>query len=129
MPCPNNLHKSKNCLPSPRFRMSYGIRYLTFYHIKNQLIRLVAPLSHREKCSMVFYMFLEPIANGILYVLRTDCQWKMLPKEFGFGSTCHRLFQQWIKRNEFKKIWTRSLKEYDGKRCIKLTWQYAYHLA
>ena len=47
----------------------------------------------------------------------------MLPLEFGSGSTCHRLFQQWIKRNEFKKIWTRSLKEYDGKRGIKLTWQ------
>ncbi|HEY6534578.1 MAG TPA: transposase [Candidatus Nitrosocosmicus sp.] len=34
--------------------------------------------------------------DGILYVLRTiGCQWKMLPKEYGSGSTCHRRFQEW----------------------------------
>jgi transposase len=31
----------------------------------------------------------KKIFNGILYVLRTGCQWKMLlPKEYGSGSTC-----------------------------------------
>jgi transposase len=34
--------------------------------------------------------------DGILYVLRTGCQWKMLPREYCSGSTCHRRFQQWI---------------------------------
>jgi transposase len=28
------------------------------------------------------------VLDGILYVLRTGCQWKMLPKEYGSGSTC-----------------------------------------
>jgi transposase len=32
------------------------------------------------------------VLNGILYVLRTGCQWKMLPKEYGSSSTCHRIF-------------------------------------
>ena len=35
------------------------------------------------------------VIDGILYVLRTGCQWKMLPKEYGSGSTCHRRFQEW----------------------------------
>ena len=35
------------------------------------------------------------VLEGILYVLRTGCQWKMLPKEYGSGSTSHRRFQQW----------------------------------
>jgi transposase len=35
------------------------------------------------------------VLDGILYVLRTGCQWKMLSKEYGSGSTCHRRFQQW----------------------------------
>jgi putative transposase len=35
------------------------------------------------------------VLDGILFVLRTGCQWKMLPKEYGSGSTCHRRFQQW----------------------------------
>ncbi len=35
------------------------------------------------------------VMDGIVYVLRTGCQWKMLPKEYGSGcSTCHRRFQQ-----------------------------------
>ena len=34
------------------------------------------------------------VLDGILYVLRTGCQWKMLPKEHGSGSTCHRRFQE-----------------------------------
>src|SRR5215212_8962982 len=30
------------------------------------------------------------VMDGILYILRTGCQWKMLlPKEYGSGSTCH----------------------------------------
>jgi transposase len=29
------------------------------------------------------------VIDGIIYVLRTGCQWKMLPKEYGSGSTCH----------------------------------------
>ena len=63
------------------------------------------------------------VLDGILYVLRTGCQWKMLPKEFGSGSTCHRRFQQWVQLGIFKKIWVRLLKEYDSKKGIKLTWQ------
>jgi transposase len=63
------------------------------------------------------------VMNGILYILRTGCQWKMLPKEFGSGSTCHRRFQQWIQLDIFKKIWIRLLKEYDNKKGIKWIWQ------
>ena len=56
------------------------------------------------------------ILDGILYVLRTGCQWKMLPKEYGSGSTYHRRFQQWVQLDIFKRIWIRLLKEYDNKK-------------
>ena len=61
--------------------------------------------------------------DGILYVLRTGCQWKMLPKEFGSGSTCHRRFQQWIQADVFKKIWIKVLEEYNNKIGTKWDWQ------
>jgi transposase len=63
------------------------------------------------------------VLDGILYVLRTGCQWKMLPKEYGSGFTCHRRFQQWVQMDVFKKIWTKLLEEYDSKIGIKLIWQ------
>ena len=63
------------------------------------------------------------VFDGILFVLRTGCQWKMLPKEYGSGSTCHRRFQQWIKYGIFDKLWSRLLKVYDNKIGIKWNWQ------
>ncbi|HXT83077.1 MAG TPA: transposase [Verrucomicrobiae bacterium] len=52
------------------------------------------------------------VIDGIL-VLRIGCQWKILPKEYGFGSTCHRRFQEWNGLNAFKKVWINLLKTYD----------------
>ena len=64
------------------------------------------------------------VIDGILYVLRTTgCQWKMLPKEYGSGSTCHRRFQQWNSLDIFKKGWIRLLKIYDDLIGINWTWQ------
>jgi transposase len=63
------------------------------------------------------------VFDGILYVLRTGCQWKMLPREYGSGSTCHRRFQEWNILNVFKKTWIKLLKIYDRKIGIKRTWQ------
>ena len=63
------------------------------------------------------------VFEGIFYVLRTGCQWKMLPKEYGSGSTYHRRFQQWVQIDIFKNIWIRLLEEYDHKKGIKWMWQ------
>jgi transposase len=63
------------------------------------------------------------VLDGILYILRTGCQWKMLPSEFGSGSTCHRRFQEWSKLEIFKKTWMRLLKIYDKIVGINWTWQ------
>lgn len=63
------------------------------------------------------------VLDGILFVLRTGCQWKMLPKEYGSGSTCHRRFQEWVKMGGFQKLWVRLLNIYDDIRGIKWKWQ------
>ncbi|MDR4511077.1 MAG: IS5 family transposase [Nitrososphaeraceae archaeon] len=63
------------------------------------------------------------VFDGIVFVLRTGCQWKMLPKEYGSGSTCNRRFQEWMRLGIFDLIWTRLLKLYDKKIGIKWNWQ------
>ncbi|MBQ6206389.1 MAG: transposase [Oscillospiraceae bacterium] len=45
------------------------------------------------------------VLEGVLYVLRTGCQWKAVPKEYGFGSSLHRYFQKWREAGFFRKIW------------------------
>jgi len=43
--------------------------------------------------------------NGIIYVMRTGCQWNQLPEPFGDDSSVHRTMQRWIAKGVFKRIW------------------------
>jgi len=63
------------------------------------------------------------VLDGVLYVLRTGCQWKALPREYGSGSTCHRRFQAWVEAGVFERLWARLLTRYDELRGIGWRWQ------
>ncbi len=52
------------------------------------------------------------VLNGILYVLRTGCQWKMVPRLYSSGSTCHLRFQTWVRMGIFERVWRVCLKHY-----------------
>ncbi len=40
---------------------------------------------------------LRAVVNGILYVLRSGCSWRMLPKEYPPWTTVYHYFRQWRK--------------------------------
>src|SRR5436190_12845323 len=63
------------------------------------------------------------VLDGIFYVLRTGCQWKAAPSEFGSGSSLHRYFQRWQKRGLFRKLWQDALHEYDDEIGIVWEWE------
>jgi transposase len=64
--------------------------------------------------------------SGILYVLRTGCQWNALPQEYGIsGKTAHRYFQRWVRAGVFKRMWQAGLNEYDDLKGIEWKWQAA----
>jgi transposase len=66
---------------------------------------------------------LRNVLTGILYVLRTGCQWKAMPREFGSGSAIHAYFQEWVAAGVFAGLWTLALKEYDDLVGIDWEWQ------
>ena len=69
---------------------------------------------------------MEPrkVFAGIVYVLRTGCQWKALPKsEFGAASSVHKYFLEWKKKGIFVKLWPKGLAEYDEMEGIAWSWQ------
>lgn len=66
---------------------------------------------------------LRQVLDGIFYVLRTGCQWKAAPREFGSGSTLHRYFQRWVRKGVFQKLWKEGLSEYDELVGIDWQWQ------
>ena len=63
------------------------------------------------------------IFAGIVYVLRTGCQWKALPREYGAASSVHKHFQRWQEAGFFLRIWQAGLAEYDGMQGIAWEWQ------
>jgi transposase len=66
---------------------------------------------------------LRPVVDGIFYVLRTGCQWKAAPREFGSGSALHNYFQEWVQCGVFAKLWRLALTEYDELKGIQWEWQ------
>jgi hypothetical protein len=63
------------------------------------------------------------IFSAIVYVLRTGCQWKALPREFGSASAVHKHFQQWQRACFFLALWQAGLAEYDEMENIAWDWQ------
>ena len=56
--------------------------------------------------------------NGILYVNKTGCQWRMLPKEFGDWNTVYHYFNNWRKDGTWvnaMEMLTRKERERQGK--------------
>jgi transposase len=63
------------------------------------------------------------IFAAIVYVLRTGCQWKALPENFGSASAIHTHFQRWRHDGFFLRLWQAGLAEYDEMEGIAWTWQ------
>jgi len=62
--------------------------------------------------------------EGIVFVLRTGCQWKALPKErFGSASSVHKYFREWLKAGFFLQLWRAGLAEYDDMEGVAWKWQ------
>ncbi len=64
------------------------------------------------------------VFEAIVFVLRTGCQWKALPRErFGSASSVHKYFRQWLKSGFFLSLWRAGLAEYDEMEGIAWKWQ------
>lgn len=66
------------------------------------------------------------VMSGILYVLRTGCQWNARPQAtYGSGKTAHSYFQRWTRAGVFRRMWKAGLIEYDELKSIAWKWQAA----
>jgi putative transposase len=63
--------------------------------------------------------------NGIIYQMRTGCQWNKLPKEFGDDSTVHRWFQRWAENGVLERVWAVLIEHCDELGGVDWKWQAA----
>ena len=61
--------------------------------------------------------------NGIIFRMRTGCQWNHLPKTFGDDSSVHRWFQTWVEDDIFVQLWAVLLEECDALGGVDWIWQ------
>src|SRR5881227_2977403 len=46
------------------------------------------------------------VINGIVYVNKTGCQWRMLPKDFGHWETVYGYFRRWRREGVWQRVMT-----------------------
>lgn len=63
--------------------------------------------------------------NGIIYRMRTGCQWNQLPQEFGDDASIHRTMQRWEKLGIFDILWAVLISKCDELRAVDWDWQAA----
>lgn len=63
--------------------------------------------------------------NGIIYQMRTGCQWNKLPEQFGDDSSVHRWFSRWSRDGVLEKIWAVLVEHCDELGDIEWKWQAA----
>jgi len=68
-------------------------------------------------------MLTRQVFSAIVYVLRTGCTWKSLPKRFGSASTVHRYYQLWERKGFFLALWRAGLAEHTDLEGIRWDWQ------
>jgi putative transposase len=61
--------------------------------------------------------------DGIIYHLRTGCQWSALPREFGDDSSVHRTMQRCAARGVFDRLWATLVEACDELGAVEWPWQ------
>ncbi len=63
---------------------------------------------------------LRPVVNAILYLLKSGCPWRLLPKNFPAWKTVYHYFRQWSRGPVLRALNDRFralVRESEGKRC------------
>ena len=63
--------------------------------------------------------------NGIIFQMRSGCQWEKLPRRFGAKSTVHDWYQRWAEGGVFAQIRALLINECDELAEVDWNWQAA----
>ena len=65
------------------------------------------------------------ILDGIIFRMRSGCQWNRLPRELGDDSTIHRTFQRWVELGVLERILAVLVEECEELGGVQWEWQAA----
>ena len=62
------------------------------------------------------------VMSGIVYKLKTGCQWDAIPREFGSATVCRERFEEWKQAGVFHMLHIEMVLYYDQQVGIDLSW-------
>lgn len=68
---------------------------------------------------------LRRVVNGVIFRLRSGCQWNRLPERFGDDATVHRWFQRFVRDGVLEDLWSVLLGECEELGALDWRWQAA----
>jgi transposase len=81
---------------------------------REQFARILPVLESSRKKTKPRTVDLYEVFCGVCYVLKSGCQWRMLPSDYPKWRTCHKYFSDWSRKREGKQD---SLLEEALKKC------------
>ena len=100
----------------------------TIWHVSDELWELIHPiLKSLDPPAKTGRKRTDPRAalDGIIYQMRTGCQWNVLPRRFGDDSSVHRTFQRWISLGLFDSVWALLIQQCEELGGVHWQWQAA----
>jgi len=82
-------------------------RLATLWEVSDQLWERIEPLLQRldpPACKGRKREDQRRALDGIIFRLRTGCQWTQIPRVYGDDSTIHRCFQRWCDQALFAHL-------------------------
>jgi Putative transposase of IS4/5 family (DUF4096) len=77
--------------------------------------KIIGPQKRGKKRSMLF-----KVICGILYYLKTGCQWRLLPFSFGKWRTIYGWYAKFCKLQIFKNLWQKIVQFTDSQKLFNL---------
>lgn len=100
----------------------------TIWNVPDELWAMIEPIlaefdpphkGHRPRIDQ------RKALDGVLYHLRTGCQWRALPEQFGNDATVHRTMQRWVERGVLDRVWALLVERCDELGGVEWDWQSA----
>ena len=93
---------------------------------REQFARILPTLKSARRRTKPRIVDLYDVFCGVLYLLKSGCQWRMLPADFPDWRTCYQYFRQWSEQPDpeqdpileqvLKKIgWRGPTKQWEGR--------------
>jgi putative transposase len=100
----------------------------TIWEVSDELWKIIEPILNRldpPRQTGRHRVDQRAAFNGIIYQMRSGCQWNSLPEKFGDDSSVHRTFQRWVKKGVLEAIWATLVENCEELGGVDWDWQSA----